>query len=207
MNEPPAFRESVPPGIPPKPDGFREHVFLLFGLVGFFWFVEIVDHLFSGLRLDARGIFPREVSGLPGIVFAPFLHGNFTHLMSNTVPFIVLGGMVMASGRKVFLEVFALAALVAGLGTWLFAAPGSVHIGVSGVIFGFLGFLLFRAWFGRRVLWVLGALAAAFLYGGLVLTLLRHQQGISWQGHFFGFVGGAFAAWLATREVSPPLRW
>jgi membrane associated rhomboid family serine protease len=191
----------------PKPGGLRENVYLLFGFVGLFWVVEIVDRSFAGLHLDALGIFPRDLVGLRGIVFAPFLHGNFTHLMGNSIPFIVLGGMVLMSGRKVFLEVFALSALVAGIGTWIFAAPTSVHIGVSGVIFGFLGFLLFRAWFGRRILWVLVALAAGFLYGGLVFTLLRYQQGISWQGHFFGFLGGAFAAWLATREDAPPLRW
>lgn len=201
----PASRKLSLPG--QKPDGLRDNIYLLLGFVGVFWVVEIVDRVFKGWDLDAHGIFPRHLSGLRGIIFAPFLHGNFTHLMGNTIPFLVLGGMVMASGRKVFLEVFVLSALVAGIGTWLFAAPTGVHIGASSVIFGFLGFLLFRAWFGRRILWVLVALAAGFLYGGLVLTLLRNQAGISWQGHFFGFAGGGFGAWLATREDAPPVRW
>ena len=190
-----------------EPFTLRDHVYLLFAFVGVFWVVEGLDYVIP-LDFDLSfGLQAKKVSGLWGILFSPFLHANFGHLMGNTIPFLILGGLVMASGVRVFLAVFALSALMAGVGTWLLAPTYSVHVGASGVIFGFLGFLLMRAWFGRRILWMLIALVAALLYGGLVFTLLRHQEGISWHGHFFGFAGGIFAAWLLTRKDAPPLKF
>ena len=184
----------IPPPKAALTDTLRRNSYLLFGLVGMMWLVEIADAVAPGSSLDRFGIVARSPAGLIGIVCAPFLHGDFKHLAGNSIPFIVLGGLVLLSGRAKFIEVFVISALAAGLGTWVFAAPGSLHIGASGVVFGFLGFLLLRAWFGRRIGWILIAGVAVLLYGGLILTLFRYQQGISWQGHFFGFAGGVLAA-------------
>lgn len=197
----------TPPGAIAERVSLRDHVYVLFALVGVFWVIEVLDYVLP-VDLDYKfGLQARTIGGAWGILFAPFLHANFSHLMGNTVPFLVLGGLVMASGVRVFVMVFWIAAIVGGLGTWLLAPQYSVHVGASGVIFGFLGFLLMRAWFGRRMLWMLIAVVAAFLYGGLVFTLLRQQEGISWHGHFFGFLGGVLAAWLLTRKDAPPLKF
>ena len=183
-------------GPSPLRNTLRQNAYLLFGIVGFMWLVEIIDFLTPSSSLDRFGIIARESEGLWGILFAPFWHGDWWHLVNNSIPFIVLGGLTLLSGRARFLEVCIIAGLCSGLGTWFFAQPNSLHIGASGVVFGLLGFLLLRAWFGRRIGWILIALLAAFLYGGLVFTLFRHQAGISWQGHFFGFLGGVLAARL-----------
>ncbi len=183
----------------------RENTYFLFSIVGVLWVVEVVDAVLP-LNLDQFGIRPRSVGGLVGILFAPFLHGSWGHLIGNTVPFLVLGGLVMLSGLETFLAVSIISAIVAGFGTLLFAPEYTlggmlaVHIGISGVIFGYLGFLLLRAWFTRSLLWTFVAVVAGLLYGGLILTLLKAQEGISWHGHFFGFGGGVFAAWLLTRK-------
>ncbi|MEM9481052.1 MAG: rhomboid family intramembrane serine protease [Verrucomicrobiota bacterium] len=172
----------------------RENAYLIFALVGMMWLVEIVDVFTPQSSLDRFGILTRQASGLPGIILAPFLHGGFQHLLGNSIPFIVLSALVILSGRLIYLEVFFVTAMTAGIGTWLLAPPNSLHIGASGVVFGLLGFLIFRAWFGRRIGWIVVAIVAALLYGGLIFTLFRHQEGISWHGHFFGFAGGFLSA-------------
>jgi membrane associated rhomboid family serine protease len=185
----------------------REHAYVLFSVLGAFWVVELLDRILPWDLEYMFGVQAKTWGGLVGVLFWPFLHGDFAHLLGNTVPFVVLGGLVMASGVRTFVVVFWMSTIVGGLGIWLFAAQGSNHIGASGVIFGFLGFLLLRAWFGRRIRWVLVAVVAAFLYGGILFSLARPEAGISWHGHFFGFVGGAVASWLLTRKDTVPMKF
>jgi membrane associated rhomboid family serine protease len=186
ISPPSTFRERHP---------FFDNAILLFAFVVVFWVIELVD-LIPGLDLDDHGVIPRERAGLLGIFTAPFLHGNFPHLIGNTLPFLVLGGLVMLGGRKGFVVVTFISALVAGAGIWLFAASRTNHIGASTLIFGYLGFLLLAAWFSRDWKRALLAIAAGFLYGGLVIALFKFTRGVSWHGHAFGFLGGALAAWL-----------
>jgi membrane associated rhomboid family serine protease len=175
----------------------KTHAMILGGLVIFMWALEIVDFLIGG-RLNFYGIYPRTYLGLRGILFAPFLHGNFRHLISNTVPFLIMGWFVMLREISDFFLVSAIALLASGFGVWLFGAPGSLHIGASGVIFGYFGFLLARAYFERSALSIALAITVGLLYGGLIWGVLPSQVGISWEGHLFGFLGGVLAAnWLA----------
>ena len=173
----------------------RSHAATLFGFLAIMWFVEIFDQLTPFFHFDSLGIRPRHVMGLIGILTAPFLHGGFSHLIANSIPFLVLGGVVMLGGRQVFWGVTLFAMAAGGLGVWLFAGPG-IHIGASGLIFGYLGFLLSRGFFERSAPWILVSLGILLLYGGLVFGLLPGQKGISWHGHFFGFAAGIAAAWL-----------
>jgi membrane associated rhomboid family serine protease len=161
--------------------------------VGAFWVVFVVNTMLGGL-LTQFGVIPRSLIGLRGIVFAPFLHGNLAHLISNTLPFLALGWMVMLRDARHFWPVTLLAALGAGLGAWLFGAPGSVHIGASGVVFGYLGFLLLAGLYTRSVGSILLSLVTAVLWGGLVVGMNPNQTGVSWQAHVGGFVGGILAA-------------
>lgn len=177
----------------------RIHVLVLGGFVALMWAVEIVDQFVFrlGLRstLDIYGIIPRNPIGLRGILFAPFLHGGFPHLISNTVPFIVLGWLVMARETSDFFWVSLISALASGLGTWLFGSSG-VHIGASGVVFGYLGYLLLRGYFERSTIAIAISLFVGTLYGSLLWGVLPIRYGISWEGHLFGFLGGVLAAWL-----------
>jgi membrane associated rhomboid family serine protease len=173
----------------------KDHLFLLFGLLGVMWVVEILDHL-PFIHLDRFGIRPRSLSGLIGIVFAPFLHAGFGHLIVNSVPFVVLGGAVLLGGVRVFWKVTIFVALAGGFGVWLLAGKYSNHIGASGVIFGYLGFLLARGIFERSMLWMLVAVAILIAYGSLLFGMLPLQSGVSWQGHLFGFLAGIGAARL-----------
>lgn len=185
---------------------FKTQVWILGGLVAIMWAVEILDQFVfrAGLRetLDIYGIIPRTTIGLRGILFAPFLHGNFAHLIGNTVPFIALGWLIMLRETSDFFWVSLISAFVSGLSTWIFGSSG-VHIGASGVIFGYLGYLLARGYFERSMTAIGMSLFVGALYGSLIWGVLPTRIGISWEGHLFGFLGGVLAARLLTpkREV------
>jgi membrane associated rhomboid family serine protease len=165
------------------------------------WIVEIVDTVIFHRYLDTYGIRPRDWIGLRGIVFAPFLHGNFPHLIANTIPFVSLGWFVMWREIRDFWAVTLITMLVGGLGTWLIGAPG-LHIGASSLIFGYLGYLLSRGYFDRSFTAMFLSVVVAFLYGGMLWGVLPAQPGISWEGHLFGFLGGVLAArWLSKRSL------
>lgn len=165
-------------------------------LVAFLWLVEIIDQLVLDGSMDVHGIHPRTAQGLWGILVAPFLHGGFGHLLGNTVPLLVLGSLVLVRGLRSFLFVAVLVALVGGFGVWLTGGSNTVHIGASGVIFGFFGFLVFVGILERRVVSLLVSVLVAFFYGGMIWGVLPTNPYISWQGHLFGFLAGLLAAWL-----------
>lgn len=178
-------------------------VSILGTFLAIFWVVEILDrYLFRG-RLDRFGVIPHTFIGLRGIIFAPFLHGGFGHLIANTLPFLVLGWFVMLQETSDFFIVTFLTMLVGGLGVWLFAPSGSIHIGASILIFGYLGFLLLRGYFQRNLPSIFLSIVVGLLYGGLIWGILPSQPGISWQGHLFGFLGGVLAAKaIATEKLN-----
>lgn len=180
----------------------KAQVLILGAFVALMWGLEIVDVALGG-ALNAFGIIPRTAIGLRGILLAPFLHGGFPHLIANTVPFVVLGWLVMLRRTSDFFWVTAIVMLLGGLGTWLFAPARTIHIGASGVIFGYLGFLISRGYFERRFGSILFSLIVLALYGGLIWGVLPGQIGISWQGHLFGFIGGIMAARLMAEPKKP----
>jgi membrane associated rhomboid family serine protease len=169
-------------------------------IVGLLWAVEIVDQVALDDRLQAWGIRPRTLSGLWGILTAPFLHGDFAHLIANTPPLVVLALLLLVlRGVGAFLGLTAAVAVGSGLGVWLTGAASSNHIGASGVIFGWLGFLLLAGLVERRLSSLLTSIVVAVLYGGLVWGVLPSDPRVSWQGHLFGFLAGLATAWLARR--------
>lgn len=175
---------------------------VLASLLAIMWLVEILDFMLQG-ALKQFGIIPRNLTGLRGLVFAPFLHANFTHLIANTLPFALLAWFVMLRRMRDFVIVSVVVMLIGGLGTWLSGASNSVHIGASGLIFGYLGFLMARGFFERSWSAVLLSLIAGFAYGGALWGVLPGQADISWQGHLFGFIAGVLAAkWLPVQRKS-----
>ncbi len=148
----------------------------------------------SGGALLSYGIVPRTLLGLRGILFAPFLHANLNHLISNTIPFVVLGWLVMLRDARHFGRVTMAAMLGSGLLSWALGAPGSIHIGASGVIFGYLGFLMVSGWYARTFASVALSVGVTLAWGSLVFGVLPTVPGVSWQGHLGGFIGGVLAA-------------
>ena len=165
-----------------------------------FWVIEILDFFVFKGSLDRYGIQPHNPVGLRGILFAPFLHGGFGHLIANTIPFIALGWLTMIQETSDFYIVSVLSALVGGIGVWLFGTPGSVHIGASILIYGFLGFLLLRGYFQKNAPSIILSIFVTIAYGGLIWGVFPANTGVSWQGHLFGFIGGALAAKLIAQE-------
>lgn len=177
----------------------RLHGWILALGVAVLWGVHLVNTALGGALLRF-GVHPRERSGLIGIAAAPLLHASFGHLAANTLSFLVLGWLVLLRQTWHFAVVTIVAALVAGLGIWLFGASGSVHVGASGVIFGYLGYLMLGGLFERRIGTILGSVLVALGYGGMVFGILPGTPGISWEGHLFGFLGGVLCAWLLARR-------
>lgn len=166
--------------------------------------VELIDYL-SGHALDSNGIRPWQADGLPGIVFAPMLHANWQHLIANTVPLLVLGFLMTLAGLSRFMWATAMIWILGGFGTWLIGNLGgcghTVHIGASGLIFGWLAFLVVFGIFARQI-WDIGlGLMVLIGYGGILLgavPVLDSCGGVSWQGHLCGVLAGVLAAYVLT---------
>ncbi len=179
------------------PIGKNIQVLLL--MLAFVWALELIDILLFKQGLNRYGIYPRSIEGLRGILFAPLLHGGISHIAANSLPFLILGFFVMLRGLSSFAGVTAIIWIVGGLGTWLTGGVGTVHIGASIIIFGYLGYLLARAYFERSMSALLIAIFVGVLYGGMIFGVLPIQAGVSWQGHLFGFIGGIMAARLGSK--------
>ncbi len=175
---------------------------VLVALIAVTWVVEIIDWIVPGRWLDSFGIRPRTLSGLMGIAFAPFLHGGLAHLMANTVPFLTLGFLVMLRGMGAFIGVSLLIIVLGGLGVWLLAPGNTIHIGASGLIFGYIGYLLARGYFERSFGSLAIAAIVALVYGGALWGVLPTDPRISWQGHLFGFLAGVATAGLLRPQTS-----
>lgn len=187
----------------PSPDrDQRRRGFDVIGLmVALMWVVEVIDTL-DRHRLDRYGIQPRDGSGLLGILFAPFLHVGFGHLISNTLPFVAMGAAIALGGAARVLVVTAIVGASSGLGTWLTAPAGTVHLGASGLVFGYGTYLLARAVFDRSLASLGIAAVVGVLWGGALLGGLLPKDGISWQAHLFGAIGGVLAARFLARPRS-----
>lgn len=156
------------------------------------WVIEALDRVVMDDRLQRNGIHPREVEGIDGIVWAPFLHSDWGHVASNSVPLLVMGGLVSARGRRYWARVTSAVWFGGGALVWLLGGTGN-HLGASGVVFGYFGALVGAAWFERRVAALGGALLAIFLYSGILVGLVPRDE-LSWESHLFGLLVGLLAA-------------
>lgn len=168
--------------------------------------IELVDSL-TGHRLDENGIRPLETDGLWGIVFSPLLHADWQHLLANTGPALVLGFLMTLAGLSRFIYATAIVWILGGLGTWLIGNLGTHcpyvgvrcevnHIGASGLIFGWLAFLIVFGFFTRKAWEIVVGVIVLFIYGGILLGVLPGTPGVSWQGHLCGAVAGVVAAYV-----------
>ena len=172
------------------------NLLLLLALVVAIWAVEVVNDVFFDHELNRYGILPRTVEGLRGIAFSPFLHGGFGHLAANTLPLLALGGLIAVRGRGSFPGVTVFIIGVGGAGVWLVGRT-ALHVGASGLVFGYFGYLVARGWYERSVLSILVALAVILVFGwGMLFGLLPTSGFVSWEGHLCGLAAGVLVAWL-----------
>jgi membrane associated rhomboid family serine protease len=162
------------------------------------WLVFVLNNLVLGGSLTHHGIVPRHLAGLPGILWAPFLHTSFRHLAANTVPLLVLGGILCARGRNEFVSVTISGIVLGGMLTWL-AARTANHIGASGLIFCYFGYIASSAWFNRSVGTLLLSLVCIVGYGGMLRGILPTSAAVSWEGHLAGLISGVALAWLSAQ--------
>lgn len=185
----------------------RSAVTLVGGFVAVLWLVEIVDAVLPA-SLDVYGIRPRSQGGLEGIAAAPLLHGGFGHLMGNTVPLLVLGFFLALSGLRTFVLVTGVVWLTSGVGTWLVGQPGTIHLGASGLVFGWLVHLGVRGFVTRDLGQIVLGVIMLVAYGGILVGVLPGVAGVSWEGHLFGALGGALAAVVVSeRRRTREERW
>jgi membrane associated rhomboid family serine protease len=149
----------------------------------------------SSAAANQLAVVPRTAGGLVGLVTAPFVHANLTHLAANLPPFLVLGGLMLRRSPSQFPMVALIITLTQGGLLWLFGRRAA-HVGMSGVIFGFFGWLLAIAWLTRATPDLLAAGAVLIFYGGMLAGLAPARKGISWEGHLFGLIAGVATARL-----------
>ncbi len=170
-----------------------------------FWVVQILNsvHHYS---FDRFGLRPRRIDGLWGVLTQPFLHAGYGHLLSNTVPLLAIGWVLMLSGLRTWLSVTAIVVILGGLATWV-VAPAGVIVGASGMIFGWLGYLIARAYFSRKIRWIVVAVLVLFFFGTLLSSVLpSFDSNVSWQSHACGFAAGIAAGALLHPRRSRPSR-
>ena len=177
---------------------------LMLLLLGVLWALELLDQA-SGNALDAYGIRAREIDGLPEIFTAPLLHAGWQHLISNSVPFLVLGFLVLLSGVARWLVSTLTSVVSSGVFAWLLTPAGTIVLGASGLIFGWLTYLIARGLWSRRPGQVVLGLLVLFVYGGLIWGVLPGAAGVSWQAHLGGAVGGLLAARYLHRRANRPV--
>lgn len=168
------------------------------------WMVYLIS-LSLNLDLSRMGILPRDMIGILGIISGPVIHANFPHLLSNTMPLLILGWTIFFFYSKVSYKSFIVIYVLTGLFVWLFARE-VYHIGASGIVYGFVSFLFFSGIFRRDNKSIAIALIVTFLYGGIVWGILPGQKGISWESHLFGGIAGIITAFIF-RKIDPQKKY
>lgn len=184
--------------LPPQPIASAVLMLLFTGAL---YVIEAIDTALGG-ALDAEGIVSRDTDHLDGVIWSPLLHGGWGHLEGNTVPFLVFGFLAMAGGLVRWLLVTAMIWLLGGFGVWLIGPSDAVTIGASGVIFGWLVFLLVRGFYAGSMKQIVLAVVLFFVWGGVLFGILPGTPGVSWQAHLCGALAGLFAA----RTIARPER-
>lgn len=165
--------------------------------LGVLWLINIVNWML-GSPFNRLGIYPRHISGLPGIIFAPFLHGDFSHLFFNSIPLFVLGLAILTEGTNLFFVVTATIMLLEGFSVWLLGRR-ALHIGASGVISGYFGYIIVNAYLQPSFTAGLLALLVIYYFGSIFLGIFPQEEKVSWESHFLGFLSGIAAAFLGPK--------
>ena len=156
------------------------------------WLVKIIEMNFQ-INFVRYGVFPKTIDGLKGVLFSPFIHKDFTHLINNSYPIIILGGMLFAIYHKIATQLFIWLYFISGLLLWVIGRP-SFHIGASGLIYALASFLLVSGIIRKNPRLTAVSMLVIFLYGSMIWGLLPTKEPISWEGHLAGFIAGILVA-------------
>ncbi|MCX7121230.1 MAG: rhomboid family intramembrane serine protease [Gammaproteobacteria bacterium] len=168
---------------------------LSLGFVGLLLAIQIINWML-GYRLNILGIWPRKMFGWVGIPFSPFLHGNFTHLLFNSLPVFIFSNLILLQGQTIFFNVSIYIILISGFLTWLFGRKG-IHVGASALIMGYLGFIVIGVYHKPSAMSVIVGVVCIYYFSGMFSNLLPAQdKRVSWEGHVFGFLAGIVTAYL-----------
>ena len=170
-------------------------IFIAFIII--IWLIQLLSYI---LPLQQYGLIPRTGYGLIGIITAPFLHANWSHLIGNTTSLLGLTLILFYLERDKMITKMIVMAIIGGSLTWLFARTAN-HIGASGLIFSIWGYILLSAWFSRKQKYIWLSVVLIFLYGGMIYGIFPLQVGVSWEGHLFGLIAGIYLAWLTHKKL------
>ncbi|MEM6642166.1 MAG: rhomboid family intramembrane serine protease [Bacteroidota bacterium] len=165
----------------------------------FFMWLVFAAQIYTGFDFGRFGIYPRQLSGLVGVFAAPLLHGSFQHLMSNTLPLLILGVTVYFFYPTIASRVFFYSYFFTNVLVWAFGRP-YLHIGASGLIYGLAAFLIFFGLFKRNFKSVLISLVIVLGYGGMIYGILPYNERVSWESHLMGAIVGFVAAFTLSRN-------
>jgi membrane associated rhomboid family serine protease len=169
-------------------NAIQANAWLALIVLGILWAIQLINAVL-GYRLNRLGLYPRHIQGIPGIFFSPLLHGSFTHLFFNSIPFFVLLDFILMNGQHFALQLTLFIVVINGVLLWLFGRPGC-HVGASGLIMGYLAYLLVSAYHAPSVKSVLLGLICLYYFGCLLLSVFPKEERVSWEGHFFGLIAG-----------------
>ena len=169
--------------------------------VGVIWLIHIIQQL-GHFHWGRFGVFPREADGIPGIFLAPLLHGDFQHLLSNSVPLFFLTAMILFFYRRVAVVSFVMLYFITGLLVWLFARQ-VYHIGASGVVYAMVSFIFWNGIFRRNLKSIVLALVVTVMYSGYFAGIVPGREGISWESHLLGAMTGVVVSFVLRRNIEP----
>lgn len=175
--------------------GIKQSIPFVLCCIGVLWMIQIFNSL-VGYRLNYFGIMPRNFLGLIGIVFCPFLHGSFSHLLFNSIPLFVLMNFILLKGFITFVTITCIIILLSGLAVWLLGRP-AIHVGASGLIMGYFGFALVDAYENSSSISIGVAIVCLYYFAGFIFQILPTGDRTSWESHLFGLLAGILAVFLA----------
>lgn len=176
----------------------------LFGAI-LMWTIHIIS-VVGGYDLSYLGVYPKHVSGLIGVITAPFIHGDFQHLTSNTIPFIFLSWMITYFYKEVAIKAILMIYILTGLAVWGFARE-VYHIGASGVVYGLVAFVFWSGIFVKDIRSIVLSMVVTVLYSGMFVGIVPNQEGISWESHLYGALVGIFVAFVTKSAIEPEKKY